>query len=414
MGSSSFESDFTLSRDVFRYWIINRSKREIRIVCQDGRELVQEIPDDHETLNSEIEISIFDWENWWIISHTKRGNTVFAEAYSPKTLNPLHGRPSVYLDQNHWSTLARAIFDPASIRRASERLAAKELIFLAQDGGIVLPLSTANIRETAHLYGDKRYEIGASIASLSGGWQIRHPLTIWRGEALQLLAQMHAAEVPTEALRPVITLEPRALLDSETSMPQRDLKDHELFTLALAGPEVILELLINEEKSERIDPELWVTSNESFAALLASSQYPKHQKERIAYSRAWTENRGLIEAAAKQLSIDSHGISSVKAGEIPRLFAKMPALGCFTRLMVMRQINPSHKWRSNDLTDLIFLSCATAYADYVAAEKHTGTQLRQHVQATSQGARVHTNLESLVAQLRADGVKTASEREIVS
>lgn len=106
--------------------------------------------------------------------------------------------------------------------------------------------------------------------------------------------------------------------------------------------------------------------------------------------------------------------ATIKPKEIQKLFARMPALGAFTRLMVMRQINASHKWRPNDLTELIFLSCAAGYVDYVAAEKHTGTQLRQLKRSMPIGtnaANVHTALEPLVEKIRSDGVRTASEKQ---
>jgi hypothetical protein len=186
--------------------------------------------------------------------------------------------------------------------------------------------------------------------------------------------------------------------------------DPQLFILALSSPGVILELLVDPEKTERSDPHSWVISNQEFSAQLAASRYTKHQKQQAAYVRAWMENESMFQAALEELNAEQRKfISAIKAKDIPGLFARMPALGCFTKLMVMRQINASHKWRVNDLTDLIFLSCAAAYADYVAAEKHTGTQLQQLQRTTAAGTNVHTTLESLVRHIRNDGVKTASE-----
>ncbi|MGK3955273.1 hypothetical protein ACLKOZ_03680 [Arthrobacter sp. R4] len=401
-----------LSRDIFKYWVVDRSQRKITILCQDGRELTEELPEDSDILGSQIDVTIFDWERWWITSQTNRGHLIVAEVYSPSTEDPLHGRPSVYLDQNHWSTLAQAIFDRSQIKHPAERDAADELIHLAQDGGVVLPMSSGNVRETANLYGDHRYKVGASLASLSGGWQLRHPLAVWRAELMRVLAQRHGVEVPTAATLPVVTLEPHALLDDDVQAHAMEPDDPQLFILAMSNPSVLLELLVEPGKAERIDPHAWVTSNQEFAEHLASGPYTKPQKEQAAYARAWTENGSLVSAALRELGLAVEE-NAMKPKEIQKLFAHMPALGAFTKLMVMRQINVSHKWRPNDLTDLIFLSCAAGYVDYVAAEKHTGTQLRQLKRSMPHGtdtSNVHTSLGSLVEKIRSDGVTTESER----
>lgn len=412
MALPSLPDTFSLSSDVFKYWIFDYSKLHIKIIFQDGREVTAAMSGEVQTLSSEIAASTFDWEKWWVISQTKRGHLIIAEAYSPETADPLHGRPSVYLDQNHWSTLAKTIFDPSSIKESSERKAAQELIHLANDGGIVLPVSSANLRETANLYGDQRYEVGAAIASLSGGWQLRHPLAVWRAEMVRLLAEMNSVPVPEHSRLPVVTLEPHAFLDGDVRAHAMASDEVELFILAISSPGVILEVLLDPQQSERSDPDSWVSSNKEFSNQLATSNYTKYQKQQAAYARAWEENRSLVQTALKVLNLDESEQSSVpKPKDIQGYFARMPALGLFTKLMVMRQINASHKWRANDLTDLIFLSCASGYTDYVAAEKHTGTQLRQFQRTVSTGTKVHTKLETLVRQIRADGVKTDGEIE---
>lgn len=402
-----------LSRDIFKYWVIDRSQRRITILCQDGRELTQEIPEDSDILGSHIDVTIFDWERWWVTSRTNRGHLIVAEAYSPATEDPLHGRPSVYLDQNHWSTLAQAIFDPSRIKHPAERVAADELIHLVQDGGVVLPMSSGNVRETANLYGDHRYKVGASLASLSGGWQLRHPLAVWRAELVRVLAQLHGVNLPSDATLPVVTLEPHALLDDSVQAHDMEPDDPQLFILAMSNPSVLLELLIEPAQAERFDPHTWVTSNQEFAKHLAGGSYTKLQKEQAAYARAWTENGSMVSAALRELGLATEENAMMKPKEIQNLLARMPALGAFTRLMVMRQINASHKWRPNDLTDLIFLSCAAGYVDYVAAEKHTGTQLKQLKRSKPHGtdaSNIHTALAPLVEKIRSDGVMTASEK----
>ncbi len=59
----------------------------------------------------EIAASIFDWEKWWILSTTTRGDLIITEGFNPNSSPPLNGRPSVYLDQNRWRTVADGLRD---------------------------------------------------------------------------------------------------------------------------------------------------------------------------------------------------------------------------------------------------------------------------------------------------------------
>ena len=61
------------------------------------------------------------------------------------------------------------LHDPDRVNNPTERRAAQDLIRLATDGGIVLPLSMGHMLETAGLHTDRRYEVGVAMAQLAGG-----------------------------------------------------------------------------------------------------------------------------------------------------------------------------------------------------------------------------------------------------
>ena len=44
--------------------------------------------------------------------------------------------------------------------------------------------------------------------------------------------------------------------------------------------------------------------------------------------------------------------------------APSPAVGLFREVLHSRHLNKGTTWRPNDLTDMIYLSCAAGYADY--------------------------------------------------
>lgn len=57
--------------------------------------------------------------------------------------------------------------------------------------------------------------------------------------------------------------------------------------------------------------------------------------------------------------------------------SRLRSTDVYREAMHARHLNPATRWRPNDLTDLLRLSCAAAYADVVAGEGHMAEILRQ-------------------------------------
>ena len=122
----------------------------------------------------------------------------------------MRGRPTIYLDQNHWSTLANTIHQPDRVTDEQERTAAEQLIELAKAREVVLPMSSAHLSETAKQADpEQRYQRALTIAQLAGGWQLRDPLDLRRFELRQALTIRYRRRclVPPAP----ITLEPGAV-----------------------------------------------------------------------------------------------------------------------------------------------------------------------------------------------------------
>jgi hypothetical protein len=398
-----------LSAKVFKYWVIDREKKQIRIIMQTGDEVTEPIGDDDPILKSEVLLSIFDWEKWWVESVTKRKDFVVAEGYSPIHDVPYRGRPVVYLDQNHWRTVAQAFIDPSAIPKAAEAEPALELIRLGSDAGIILPLSSAHLRETAPMYGDLRYRVGIAMAKLSGGWQMRHPTKVWAQEAVRMVAAELGLEAPASAALPVITLEPHAFLDDDVDAYAMDPSDAQLFFLALTSPALMLDLLIDPEPYESGNVDAWVDRNQAITDYLATIEASAVEKGKMAHLFLWSDNTVPFRAALSELRKEATDLAHLTRDNLPRFFAREPMLARLAYLYSQRYINEKVRWKRNDLTDITFLSCAAAYADYVAAENHTGEQLKQFQRKIGGPPRVHRTLESLVEQLKADGVRSAAE-----
>jgi len=128
--------------------------------------------------------------------------------------NPLRRRPVVYLDQNHMSTLSKALRAPQRVT-GREWQAAIRLMRLAGEGKIVVPFSGAHMSETAAWTDDEaRFHLATTILSVSRGWQLRDPLQVRHGEFVSLLSSFVGRSVP---VGDVITLEPNGALASRVS-----------------------------------------------------------------------------------------------------------------------------------------------------------------------------------------------------
>jgi hypothetical protein len=85
-----------LSADRFQYWAIDFVRNESLVITQDGTRLTEALPTDGWS-NNQIAQSVVDWDHWWVISTTIRGDVLSSEAYSPVALIR---STSVYLDSH--------------------------------------------------------------------------------------------------------------------------------------------------------------------------------------------------------------------------------------------------------------------------------------------------------------------------
>lgn len=397
------DESLVLSADRYKYWHVDYQNRSIRIICQDGQVLDKELEARYRPINSQVATSTFDWEKWWIWSTTTRNDLILTEGFNPASPPALNSRPSIYLDQNRWRTVADVLHEPARVTDISERRAAQDLIRLANDGGIVLPLSTGHLVEAAGLYGDRRYEVGVAMAHLSGGWQIRNPLDLWKHEVdLSFRGHLDLME-NAPVLHPIVT-EPGALFGSDTSLGITDeTPDVDKFMAMLTMPSVILDVLIDPERMPKNLVSKWVTHHAAITAQLHAEHLPKEQRRRLARRRYWNENIDYYTAAYRRLT-NSTDFPTFSDVELARLFAESPMVGLVSELFIRRFIDHMSKWKRNDLVDMFHLSSAAGYADYVCAETLTGTQLRDAQRMLGRPETVFTTLSDLITAIRGDDV----------
>lgn len=403
------DPNFSMSANFFSSWSLDLEAGEFRVDLQSGATHRFQVDVEPSLGGGNISRSVFDWDNGLIGLITKQNHVVFFEPYWPTDPDPAHGRPVVYLDQNHWNTIRLAMTSPDDVTNKSEIEPALRLIELAQDDGIILPVSSGHLRETAPLVGQRRYQQGVAMANFSAGWQMRHPSRVWRDEHMRMFAAEMKIGVPWSATAPVFTLEPHALLDDEVEARDMEADDLQLFLLTLSSPMVILEVLLDQSVRAGASPDAWVTRNQSLTNHLRTSGLTKKQKETAALGYVSQDNPAALQDALNAIGVEP-ALRSFIVEQQAKLLASQPFLGYYSELFVQRHISSSTLWKPNDLIDLMFLCCAAGYAEYVVAEKQTGTQLIQAQKSRGEPVTVHLNLKSVVDALSDAGVLTATER----
>ena len=384
-----------ISSELYKYWHIDFQNETIRIAGQDGQIIEEELESGSRTRGSQIASSTFDWEKWWVMSMTVKGDRIITEGFNPTSQPPFNGRPSIYLDQNHWRTVSDVLHNQTRVKDAAERRAAQDLIDFASDGRIVLPLSMGHMLETEGLFGERRYEVGLTMAQLAGGWQIRHPLDIWRHEA-ELTIRGHLRLLEGAPVVHPVSTEPGALFGSDTTLGISDeMPDADKFLAMLTMPCVVLDILIDPERAPKHPLAKWVEHHLRITAQMYAQNVPKHQRRELARRRYWNENIGFYTAVYHRLT-RATDFPMFSDSELDELLSSSPMVGLLSELFVRRFIDHQTQWSRNDLIDMLHLSSAAAHADYVCAEVHTGTQLRQAQRTIGRRKTVFTKLDELV------------------
>jgi hypothetical protein len=114
----------------------------------------------------------------------------------------------------------------------------------------------------------------------------------------------------------------------------------------------------------------WVAVNQGFSDWLDSETRRTADQKRKSVDVLFIQDMGAeIAEEARMAGLApeelAHWLSS------PFLDVRdMPALGVYREMLQQRHLNVGTTWRTNDLTDMVYLSCAMGYADVVIAERH--------------------------------------------
>jgi hypothetical protein len=313
------------------------------------------------------------------------------------------GRPVVYLDQNQWIQLGRALNSPQTVS-APELSAAKELLELAQRQRVILPVSSGHMVETTQTDRAWRKQLGPLMVELSRGWLMRDPLRVRRAELIWMFSRRTGG--PEISVGDVITLDPAELtaddLASRGSDPELLPAFQRLSNTMSAITSIFAVLIEDERLHSELARELaarWATAHYDLAQHLKSSGMAKTHYRKATLRMFLSD---LLLDVAHAVLANRRGLESLEAWVSDLAdddLAQLPYLGRSRDVIHLRLCNPDDRWKPNDLIDMLFLPCAAAYADFVVGEKKTIDYLVRAERTRSGGAVLVSSLAGLVDRL---------------
>jgi hypothetical protein len=304
----------------------------------------------------------------------------------------LASRLIVYLDQNHWSTIANTI---AGARPVSSKDAAAVRLLgaLADQGRIVLPLSAGHTVETSALYGRRRTQVASAMLEMSQGWVMRHPCWIRKDELASARDRdpRPAADVFTQEVDQLFT---RTLRDPGVSdLPEPIASLSRLLVNTSSVASMLLEPEQLPDTGGRAAATAWAADRQQAAANVRADQVPAQRARQVANAQV------LADAAGEILQVWGAPSDELTAwyGRSYDDITRLPSLSR-QRAIFYGRIRSGIGWEPNDFNDILYLSSAGGYADVVVGERRTSGELRNGRDIAA-GARVASNLPEAVATI---------------
>lgn len=315
---------------------------------------------------------------------------------------PLGQRSTIYLDQNHWSTLTAAVHEPERVGNANELEAALRLIALADAREIILPMSAAHVSKTCKQVDlEKRYRRAHTISRLSSGWQLRDPLHVRLMELQNALANRYHQHAPVNL--PVVTLDPEAIFAGRPPEvvsvdPDLPIQVRSMVHLLRCASGLFDAMLDAEHEPVSLNPG-WARQFQQFAEFLRDNPTGDEMKRRRTFLRFFDDLGAELARAAVSARLTPHQMSDWSRSHCEQALETMPALGLYREVIHEKLCDGKLQWRDNDLVDMMYLTTAAGYCDYVVAERAHASHISNALRRLGRPANVYRTIHSLVEGL---------------
>lgn len=313
--------------------------------------------------------------------------------------DPRQGRRAVYLDQNHWIYLSRALVGaPVSEDRME---VAAYLRNKVGQGQVLLPLSLAHHVEAGFKGGPPRERLAGIMLQLSRGWVMKHPLRV-RREELQGVANRSLNDVVMELPDVVSTIpwlryEDQSLapdLNKVSDFPRPLQRWWAVVVSVVTAYDTLLDPVRDDAAALKKSANEWAAEISGFAIGMAKRGLSSEQKRAAAFTRMIRDMGPDILRAYFAAGGDLRGFGAWLSSLDREDFAHVPYLNRWFTVFGDRLSNPHQPWEANDLFDLMYLPCAAAYCDVVVAEKSMAHYLKL-ADREQIGAAIVTDLREL-------------------
>ncbi|MGW5674095.1 hypothetical protein ACWEV4_03285 [Streptomyces sp. NPDC003860] len=345
-----------------------------------------------------------------LLATTLSGDQVLFEMPMEGAADQLAGRLVVYLDQNQWSLLSNADHGTPKSSEAN-RAAARKLRKWVDQRRIILPASAGHYYETGKRFStERRYDLGLTILQYSRGWQMRDPLQVRRNELHDAFCQRLDRPGNVRSA-PVFTLAPDALHSptrwTGAELPST-LQDHSVFPAkALLTATVSIDVMLDTQRVEEGPDTGWTAASQRFSDWLDELDQDSQQKRRAIDIHLVKDLQQDLAEEAAAADVPQELFQQWGFKGLVRAIGGAPAVGLFREMLHSRHLNKGTTWRPNDLTDMIYLSCAAGYADFVVCEKHMRDPLQHGLKRMGRSASVYRRLTDAVAAIE-EALETSS------
>lgn len=385
--------------------LMNRATDTLQITMTDGSVFQADAASLNFPPNSVIVESRYIPSINLLYTTTNRGDIIETELPSPYQNTPPDERPIIYLDQRDWSFLAKVLWEPDQISSLAEADAGKCLITLAREQKIVLPMSFSHLGETSWWKDDdRRYNLALTLSQLSRGWQMRYPIDVWKYELRQVFStRFLKAELPP--LR-VFTLE-GCIEEKEGRdriMPTEFPEDVEYVRQAIVGAMAYIDTALSATPSQKTPIGNWVDVFQEITNKIATIKRAA-AKANIMKLLLMDELgiQTIAEVATEYACTTSQLEQWVRESFFTDL-ASMPCFGLWSDIIRIKHLDSSTRWETNDLLDLLFLTCASGYADYVVGERATTSHISQAAKRLGRTINVYSRMTDLMQDLHSAGL----------
>jgi len=287
----------------------------------------------------------------------------------------------VYLDQNKWIDLARAV----SGHPHGEKFKTVAMMVAAavSRSEASFPLSAGHMFETwKQKNGKRRREVATTMLTISKNHAIAPYWELVPGEIDRALRRRFGRPINCLPVRPFgqgikhrsgmyappISEGLRArVLAAEPSLSQSELSDA-IDLLLLAGPHEDLPLAGVASPPVKPAQDFAKQQNAQVQRFIDYAA-DKDTRRRGVAARELIGMQDILEAGLARANVSWHALMELGADEVTAFMLDLPSRAAGLELMWRQFDNPQTKWKPNDLIDIGYLSCAVAYCDVVVTER---------------------------------------------